>query len=226
MPLDFIEGQVLLFNKPYMWTSFDLVRKVKNTLKINPLFKKLKVGHAGTLDPLATGLMIVCTGRKTKEISLLQDLQKEYVATVKFGATTPSFDLETPVDHEYPFEHITHDLLAASLPDFQGTISQAPPSFSAKWVDGKRAYEKARAGKTVELKEVPVEIFETEIISFELPFVKIRVLCGKGTYIRSLARDIGTALGSGAHLTALERTKIGGYTIDNAMNISDLKLFL
>lgn len=226
MPLNFLEGQILLFNKPYMWTSFDLVSKIKSTLKKNPEYKKIKVGHAGTLDPLATGLLIVCTGKKTKEISKFQDLHKEYIAKIKFGSTTPSFDLETSIDKEYPFEHITKDMLEKSLIGFLGSLKQIPPSYSAKWVDGARAYDKARAGKTFEIKEASVEIFEIEILSFELPHVQLRILCSKGTYIRALARDLGTAVQSGAHLVALERTRIGEFCVDKSMDINDLKFLL
>lgn len=224
--MDFIEGEVLYFNKPLTWTSFDLVNKFRYKLTRKLKVKKIKVGHAGTLDPLATGVMIVCTGKATKRIDEFQYQVKEYVATIKLGETTPSFDLETEVDQHFPTEHITRDLLDRVLSSFVGTIQQVPPVFSACKVGGKRAYEFARAGEEVELKSKTLVIDELEILECELPVVKIRVVCSKGTYIRALARDIGAALNSGAHLIALERTRIGDVTIDQCMNPEDIDTFL
>ena len=223
---DFIAGEVLFFNKPLKWTSFDLVNKFRYKLSRKSKVKKIKVGHAGTLDPLATGVMIVCTGKATKRIDEFQYQTKEYIATLKLGETTPSFDLEKEVDAVYPTEHITRELVEEVLKTFVGVIQQVPPVFSACKVDGKRAYELARKGEEVELKSKTLIIDELELLKCELPVIKIRVVCSKGTYIRALARDIGTALNSGAHLIALERTRIGDVTLDMCMNPEDIDKFL
>ena len=223
---DFIAGEVLFFNKPLKWTSFDLVNKFRYKLSRKLKVKKIKVGHAGTLDPLATGVMIVCTGKATKRIDEFQYQTKEYIATLKLGETTPSFDLEKEVDAVYPTEHITRELGEEVLKTFVGVIQQVPPVFSACKVDGKRAYELARKGEEVELKSKTLIIDELELLECELPVIKIRVVCSKGTYIRALARDIGTALNSGAHLIALERTRIGDVTLDMCMNPEDIDKFL
>ncbi len=219
--MDFIAGEVLFFNKPLTWTSFDLVNKFRYKLSRKLKVKKIKVGHAGTLDPLATGVMIVCTGKATKRIDEFQFQTKEYVATLKLGETTPSFDLEKEVDAVYPTEHITRELVEDVLKQFVGTIEQVPPVFSACKIEGKRAYELARNGEEVPLKAKTLVIDEIELLSCELPVIKIRVVCSKGTYIRALARDIGIALHSGAHLIALERTRVGDVTLDQCMNPED-----
>ena len=224
--MDFIAGEVLYLNKPLTWTSFDLVNKFRYKLSRKLKVKKIKVGHAGTLDPLATGVMIVCTGRATKRIDEFQYQTKEYVATLKLGETTPSFDLEKEVDAVYPTEHITLEMVEEVLHSFVGTIQQIPPVFSACKVDGKRAYELARKGEEVELKSKTLVIDEMELLECSLPIIKIRVVCSKGTYIRALARDIGTALHSGAHLIGLERTRIGDITLDKCMNPEDIDAFL
>ena len=224
--MDFIEGEVLYFNKPLRWTSFDLVNKFRYKLSKKLHVKKIKVGHAGTLDPLAPGVMIICTGRATKRIEEFQYQTKEYVATLKLGETTPSFDLEKEVDGVYPTEHITKTMVDEVLLSFVGKIQQVPPVFSACKVDGKRAYELARKGEEVELKAKTLVIDEIELLLCELPVIKIRVVCSKGTYIRALARDIGVALNSGAHLIGLERTRIGDVTLDQCMNAEDIDAFL
>lgn len=224
--MDFITGEILYFNKPLGWTSFDLVNKFRYKLSRKLQVKKIKVGHAGTLDPLATGVMIVCTGKATKRIDEFQYQTKEYVATLRLGATTPSFDLEKEIDAVYPTEHITREGVEAVLRSFVGTIQQVPPVFSACKVDGKRAYELARKGREVELKSKTLVIDELELLECELPVIKIRVVCSKGTYIRALARDIGVALHSGAHLTALERTRIGEVTLDKCMSTEEIDDFL
>lgn len=224
--MDFIAGEVLFFNKPLTWTSFDLVNKFRYKLTRKLKVKKIKVGHAGTLDPLATGVMIICTGKATKRIDEFQYQTKEYVATIKLGETTPSFDLETDIDGCYPIVHITRELLDKTLPAFVGTIEQVPPVYSACKVGGKRAYELAREGKEVALKSKTLVIDELEILSFDLPVLKLRIVCSKGTYIRALARDIGLALNTGAHLIALERTRIGDVTLDQCMSPEDIDAFL
>lgn len=224
--MDFISGEVLYINKPLNWTSFTLVRKLRNKLCRKLSIKKLKVGHAGTLDPLATGVMIVCTGKKTKLIESFQYQTKEYIATIKLGETTPSFDLETAVDGVFPVEHITQELVEAKLKDFIGEIEQVPPTYSACKVDGKRAYEFAREGQDVELKPKLLVIDEIELLDYSFPEIRVRVVCSKGTYIRALARDIGVALGSGAHLTALERTRIGEVTLDQCIEGSQIEEFV
>lgn len=215
----FEEGQVLLFNKPLYWTSFDLVNKVRNMIRSSLGIKKIKVGHAGTLDPLASGLMIICTGRATKKIDEFRDLDKEYVATIHIGATTPSFDLETETDGHYPTGHVTEEEVKLVLRGFLGEQKQMPPIYSAKQIDGKRAYEFARKGIQKELEPVTVYFRELELISFGIPETRIRILCSKGTYVRSFARDFGVALKSGACLSALERTAIGPYTVDKAYDL-------
>ncbi|MDR2950027.1 MAG: tRNA pseudouridine(55) synthase TruB [Prevotella sp.] len=224
--MDFISGEVLYINKPLNWTSFTLVRKLRNKLCRKLGVSKLKVGHAGTLDPLATGVMIICTGKKTKLIETFQYQTKEYIATVKLGATTPSFDLETDIDATYPTEHITKDLVEQKLKEFIGEIQQVPPTYSACKVDGKRAYEFAREGQEIELKPKLLVIDEIELLDYSFPEIKVRVVCSKGTYIRALARDIGTALDSGAHLTALERTRIGEVTLDQCINGEQIEEFV
>ncbi|MCQ2112541.1 MAG: tRNA pseudouridine(55) synthase TruB [Bacteroidaceae bacterium] len=215
-----IKGEILCFNKPYRWSSFELVAKVRGKLKHRLGVKKLKVGHAGTLDPLATGVLIICTGKSTKLVEELQSHTKEYVATLKLGATTPSFDRETEEDATYPTSHITEELVRTTLQQFVGTIMQVPPVYSAVKIDGKRAYQFARKGKEVELKAKPLTIDEIELMSANLPDeIVIRVVCSKGTYIRALARDIGQALGSGAYLTDLCRTRIGDYRLIDCLDI-------
>lgn len=216
--VDFKEGEILAFDKPRGWTSFDLVAKVRYLLCRKLGVKKLKVGHAGTLDPLATGVLIVCTGRATKRIEELQAHTKEYVATLRLGATTPSFDLEKPVDAVYPTAHITREMVEETLRRFVGTIEQVPPVFSACKVNGSRAYDLARKGEGVELKAKTLVINELELLRCELPEIAVRVVCGKGTYIRALARDIGTALHSGAHLTALRRTRVGAVRVEDCID--------
>lgn len=218
-PSVFEEGQVLLFNKPVYWTSFDLVNKVRTMIRSSLKIKKIKVGHAGTLDPLASGLMIICTGKATKKIDEFRDLDKEYIATIHLGATTPSFDLETATDNFYSTEHITDELVKETLNGFLGEQKQLPPMYSAKQIDGKRAYEYARKGILKNLDPVTVFFREIELISFGLPETKIRLVCSKGTYIRSFARDFGEALKSGGYLSALERTAIGLYNVKNAFNL-------
>jgi len=220
--MDFIEGEVLYVNKPLHWTSFNLVSKLRWKIQKSLKIKKLKVGHAGTLDPLATGVMIICTGKSTKLIECFQYQTKEYIATLQLGATTPSYDAELPVDANYEVEHITRSLIDEVIPKFVGEIWQVPPVYSAVKVDGKRAYDYARDGQEVELKSKLLVIDEIEVLDFTLPVLKIRVVCSKGTYIRALARDIGEALGSGAYLVGLERTGIGDVRIENCWQIDDL----
>lgn len=217
--MNYIEGEVLYFDKPLHWTSFQLVNKIKYALLRHLKIKKLKVGHAGTLDPLATGVMIVCTGKSTKLIESYQYQTKEYIATIELGATTPSFDLEHEVDERFPTEHITRALVDEALNKFVGAIHQVPPIYSAVKVNGKRAFDYARGGEEVELKSKPLVIDELEVLKFELPVLQIRVVCSKGTYIRALARDIGLALNSGAHLTGLIRTRIGDITLDKCHKV-------
>lgn len=217
------DGRELLFNKPLGWTSFDVVNKVRIGLRNAYGIRKIKVGHSGTLDPLATGLLIVCTGRFTKKLESYQELGKEYVANVRLGATTPSFDLETEVDRTFPTEHIHKDAVSQVLTTFIGRQLQIPPIYSAKKIDGKRAYDYAREGETTEIRKQSIEIYDISLLSFELPELTIRVSCSKGTYIRSLARDIGEKLGSGAHLTGLIRTAIGPYLLKDAWEIENLE---
>lgn len=224
--MDFIEGEIIYIDKPLHWTSFRVVRVLRAKLCQKLKLKKLKVGHAGTLDPLATGVMILCTGKKTKQIERLQADTKEYIAQVMLGATTPSFDLETAIDAEYPTAHITKELVEEVLQQFRGTIEQVPPIFSAVKIDGRRAYDFARKNEDVELKPKLLVIDHIELISYNLPYMTIRVVCSKGTYIRALARDIGEALHSGAHLTGLTRTKVGEVTIDKCLKMNEIDQFL
>jgi len=222
--MDFVKGEVLYVAKPLNWTSFNLVSKLRWKLQKTLNIKKLKVGHAGTLDPLATGVMIICTGKSTKLIESFQYQTKEYIATLELGATTPSFDLELPIDGTYPTQHITREMVDKVIPQFLGEIQQVPPAYSAVKVDGKRAYDYARNGQEIELKSKLLVIDDIEVLDFTLPLLKIRVVCSKGTYIRALARDIGLALGSGAHLIALERTRIGEVLLKDCWHIDDLLL--
>lgn len=221
--MKFKEGEVLYFNKPLEWTSFKVVGHARYHICRRIGVKKLKVGHAGTLDPLATGVMIVCTGKATKRIEEFQYHTKEYVATIQLGATTPSYDLEHEIDATYPTEHITRELVEETLKTFIGEIQQVPPAFSACMVDGKRAYDLARKGEEVELKPKLLVIDEIELLECNLPEIKVRVVCSKGTYIRALARDIGEALQSGAHLTALERTRVGDVRLADCLDPMDFK---
>lgn len=221
MTFDFTTGETLCIDKPLEWTSFDVVKRLRGVIQHRLHIKKLKVGHAGTLDPLATGVMIVVTGRSTKLIEQLQSGVKEYVATMQLGATTPSYDLETEIDTRYPTGHITIDKIREMIPRFIGRIEQVPPSFSACKVDGHRAYKMARKGHEVELKPKVLVIDEIELLSFDQVqmAMTLRIVCSKGTYIRALARDMGEALGSGAHLTALRRTRVGDITIDDCLSV-------
>ncbi len=221
--MDFIEGEILCFDKPLHWTSFNLVAKIRSQLCHRLGVKKLKVGHAGTLDPLATGVMVICTGKATKRIDELQAHVKEYVATLQLGATTPCFDLEKPIDKTYPTDHITEPLVREVLSKFIGRIEQVPPAFSACKIDGKRAYDLARKGREVELKPKVLVIDEIELQNFnpETMQATIRVVCSKGTYIRALARDIGEALNSGAHLISLRRTRVGDVKVEDCMQVED-----
>lgn len=219
--MDFITGEIIGINKPLGWTSFDAVKRVRGAIQRRLNMKKFKVGHAGTLDPLATGVLIVCTGRATRKIETLQNGSKEYIATMKLGATTPSFDLEKEIDATYPWEHITLDMVREVLPKFTGHILQVPPVFSAVKIDGKRAYKYARKGTEVELKAKPLVIEELELLPSELPELNLRIVCSKGTYIRALTRDIGQALDSGAHLTALRRTRVGNMRIEDCLTIDE-----
>ena len=216
--MNFKEGEILYFNKPLGWTSFKVVGHVRYHICRRMGVKKLKVGHAGTLDPLATGVMIVCTGKATKRIEEFQYHTKEYVADIRLGATTPSFDLEHEIDATYPTEHITRELVEGTLQRFKGEIQQVPPAFSACMVNGKRAYDLARKGKEVDLKPKLLVIDEIELLQCNLPDIRVRVVCSKGTYIRALARDIGVALGSGAHLTALQRTRVGNVRLEDCLD--------
>ena len=224
--MDFVAGEVIAINKPYTWTSFQIVNKVRYQLSRVYGIKRFKVGHAGTLDPLATGVLLLCTGKATKRIEELQTQTKEYEAEIMLGATTPSFDMEHPVNATSPYEHITREMTEEVLKQFTGNIAQRPPLFSACKVDGKRAYDLARGGSDMELAPKQIRIDEIELLNFELPKIRIRVVCGKGTYIRSLARDIGEALGSGAYLTALARTRIGEYKLEECINIESFPEWL
>lgn len=216
--MNFVEGEIVYINKPLNWTSFKVVHKLRNKICRRLNIKKLKVGHAGTLDPLATGVMILCTGKKTKLIESFQYEAKEYVATIMLGATTPSFDLETEIDCVYPIDHISEQIVRECLSGFVGEIEQIPPAYSACKVEGKRAYEFARKGEEVELKPKLLVIDEIELLDYSFPEIKVRVVCSKGTYIRALARDIGEALQTGAHLTALQRTRIGDVSLDQCID--------
>ena len=226
--MNIADGHIFYFDKPYQWTSFNLVAKVRRQLCLKLGIKKLKVGHAGTLDPLATGVMVVCAGRATKRINELQAHVKEYVATHQLGATTPSFDLEKPIDATFPTSHITREALEVVLRRFVGRIEQVPPSFSACKVDGHRAYDLARKGREVELQPKVLVISEIELLSFDASSMQctLRVVCSKGTYIRALARDIGEALHSGAHLTALRRTRVGDVRVEDCMQVDDFDQWL
>lgn len=224
--MNFKEGEVLYFDKPLRWTSFAVVNKIRYHISRKLGVKKIKVGHAGTLDPLATGVMIICTGKATKRIEEFQYHTKEYIATLQLGATTPSYDLEKEIDATYPTEHITREMVEEVLQQFKGTIEQIPPAFSACKVDGKRAYDLARKGDEVELNPKTLVIDEIELLECNLPEIKIRVVCSKGTYIRALARDIGEALQSGAHLTGLIRTRVGEVRLEDCMQVEDFPEWL
>ncbi|MCE3280386.1 MAG: tRNA pseudouridine(55) synthase TruB [Bacteroidetes bacterium] len=229
---DYRAGEVILIHKPLTWTSFQVVNKMKYIIRSWERSKKngeipwLKIGHAGTLDPLATGLLIVCTGKQTKNIETYQAQEKEYTGTFFIGATTPCYDLEKEIDQRFPTDHITEELIIETAKKFTGTIQQTPPLFSAIWIDGKRAYDIAREGKTAEIKSKEITISEFEITRIALPEVDFRVVCSKGTYIRSLARDFGEALKSGAHLTALCRTRIGDYKLSDALSLEEFESML
>ncbi|MBR6286045.1 MAG: tRNA pseudouridine(55) synthase TruB [Bacteroidaceae bacterium] len=224
--MNFYEGEIIYIDKPYKLSSFGVVARVRNLICRKLGVKKIKVGHAGTLDPLATGVMTLCTGKATKKIEQLQYHTKEYVADLYVGATTPSFDLEHPVDKTYPTDHITRELVEQTLQKFVGEIQQVPPAYSACMVDGHRAYDLARKGHEVNLKPKTLVIDEIELLEYDMPRVVIRVVCSKGTYIRALARDIGEALGSGAHLTALRRTRVGDIRVEQCHKLEDFPEWL
>lgn len=217
---DFRSGAVFVVDKPIEWTSFDVVNKIRNCLRKK--YGKIKVGHAGTLDPLATGVVIVCTGKETKEIERYMGGEKEYIAQITFGHTTPSFDLETDFDEAYDWEHLSREVLDEAILRFTGEIEQLPPVYSAVRINGERAYEKARRGDDVEMKPRQVFIRELEVVSVEMPVVTLRIVCSKGTYIRSLAHDLGQACGSGSHLSGLKRIRVGEFTLDKAFNMEEL----
>ena len=219
----FAQGHIQLIDKPYTWTSFQVVNKLKYILKNDYGLKKVKIGHAGTLDPLATGLLIICIGKATKQIETLQGGEKEYTGTFTLGATTPCFDLEKPVDATYPTDHITEEMIHSAAQSFIGETEQIPPTFSAVKINGRRAFDYARNNEEVEIKSKKIVISEFEITRIAMPEVDFRIVCSKGTYIRAIARDFGAALQSGAHLKALRRTRIGAYSVDNAMNIEDVR---
>ena len=223
---DFLDGQILLINKPLGWTSFDVVKKIKNLIRTKYSLKKIKVGHAGTLDPLATGLLIVCTGKFTKLISKIQGQEKTYTGTITLGGTTPSYDLETEVDKNYETAHITEELIKESTTQFIGEIDQKPPIFSALKKGGERLYEKARRGETIEIESRKVTVREFTITSIENLEVNFEIKCSKGTYIRSIAHDFGAALNSGGHLTKLCRTSIGEYQLSDAIDVENFKKLL
>lgn len=220
--VNFLDGEILYVNKPYGWTSFDAVKRTRGAILRRLHLSKIKVGHAGTLDPLATGVMILTTGKATRRIEELQAGVKEYIATIALGATTPSFDLETEIDATYPTEHITEQLVREALEKFVGRIEQVPPAYSAIKVDGERAYKYARRGDEPVLKAKVLVIDEIELLEYSQTSIIIRVVCSKGTYIRALARDIGVALNSGGHLTALQRTRVGDVTLDMCLDIPKL----
>ncbi len=224
--MNFLNGEIVYIDKGYRLTSFKAVAKVRYLISKKIGVKKLKVGHAGTLDPLATGVLIICTGKATKKIDQLQAHTKEYIAGLKLGATTPSFDMEHPEDQTYPVEHITKELVEETLQKFVGEIQQVPPAYSACMIDGHRAYELARKGKDVPLKAKTLVIDEIELLECELPYIKIRVVCSKGTYIRALARDIGEALNSGAYLTSLRRTRVGDVKVEDCLQLEDFEEWL
>lgn len=224
--LDFLKGEALLFDKPYTWSSFHVVNNIRYALKHHLGIKKIKVGHAGTLDPLATGLLIICTGKFTKRIEEFQAQEKEYTGTFTLGATTPSFDLETEVDNQFPIDHINEEVLLNATKSFIGTIEQTPPIFSAIKINGKRAYEYARKNEEVKIKAKTITISEFEITKIDMPEISFRIVCSKGTYIRSLARDYGTTLNSGAYLSSLKRTRIGEFKLSDAFNVEEFKQLL
>ena len=219
--IDFEDGYIAVVDKPLRWTSADVVRKIKFTLR-KLGYRRIKVGHAGTLDPLATGILLVCIGRATKLADALQAEEKEYVAEMKLGATTPSFDMEHPEDAAYPWEHITREEVEQALAALTGERLQMPPLYSAKKIDGQRAYEYAREGEEVKLRAAPINIYAMELLEYDLPRIRIRVVCSKGTYIRSLAREIGEALGSGAYLTSLRRTRSGRFTVEEGYSMDEI----
>ena len=218
--INFEDGYIAVVDKPLRWTSTDVVRKIKFALR-RLGYRKIKVGHAGTLDPLATGILLVCIGRATKLVDALQAEEKEYVADVMLGATTPSYDLEHEIDQTFPYEHITREAVEEALASLTGERLQTPPVYSAKKIDGTRAYELARAGEEVAVRQALINIYEMEIVEYDLPRVRIRVRCSKGTYIRSLAHEIGQALRSGAHLTSLRRTRSGGFTLEKSYELDE-----
>ncbi len=222
----FEKGEILLFDKPLYWTSFDLVNKVRIMIRSASSIKNIKIGHAGTLDPLATGLMIICTGKSTKRTEEFRDLDKEYIATITFGSTTPSYDLETEISEHFPVSHITEDLIRATLSSFIGEQMQTPPAHSAKLLNGKRAYEFARKGIQKVMNPVKVIFRQIELLDFNIPEVRVRILCSKGTYIRAFARDLGIASGSGAYLSSLVRTSIGHFRLENAYTLKNFENFL
>jgi tRNA pseudouridine55 synthase len=224
--MDFIKGEVIVINKDLDWTSFDVVNKIRNMLKKKYNLKKIKVGHAGTLDPKATGVVVICTGKKTKELDKLQSEHKEYLAKIKIGETTPSFDTETEVDKTYEISHINKQKIIEILKTFEGKQQQIPPAYSAVHINGQRAYQLARKGKEVNIKPREIEIFKIELLDEKLPYIKLKIKCSKGTYIRALARDIGEKLNSGAYLTELHRTASGNFTIENAITINEFENIL